>query len=207
MEFRSHIACNDRLHSATLNTDVAIVNNCNDKLAKAREWKHKNKDKVREYNRKYREKNRAKVRAIKKAWRDSQPESWHERERQRRRCGKTTNRRRKASKANQWVYRLLSHARQASRDRGHPAPTIDSRWIRAQPLVCPYLGLKLIPPHLNSDKKEGKRHPNTPSLDRIDISKGYTPENTKLTSWFWNNARGDMSVEEALSAFDQVAYP
>lgn len=99
-----------------------------------------------------------------------------------------------------WAATLLSGATKNSRRRGHGEPTISVEWIenelKAQPL-CPYTGIRLVPP--NEDKNGGRRCPWAPSLDRIDNDAGYTPENTKLTSWFWNCFRGQVPIEEALS--------
>jgi hypothetical protein len=75
-------------------------------------------------------------------------------------------------------------------------PTIDEAWILEQPMLCPYLGLDLEP----SAKKSLRQ----PSLDRIDNSKGYTPENTRLTCLAWNLLRNDASIDEALNVVAAV---
>lgn len=102
-----------------------------------------------------------------------------------------------------WQATALRRARRNSEKKGLPPPTITVAWIAAQPLWCPYLGLLLIPPNENTARRKGERHPNSPSLDRINPAVGYTPENTILTSWFWNQARNDMPVKQALRLFDQ----
>ena len=41
------------------------------------------------------------------------------------------------------------------------------------------------------------KHPNTPSLDRIDPNNyDYTPENSRITTWQFNNMKGNFTDEE-----------
>jgi hypothetical protein len=103
-----------------------------------------------------------------------------------------------------WQHTCLRRARQNSARKGLPTPTISVEWIAAQPLVCPFLGLRLIPPEENTERRKGERHPNSPSLDRLDPEEGYTPDNTVLTSWFWNQARNDLSVNRTIKVFHQI---
>lgn len=58
------------------------------------------------------------------------------------------------------------------------------------PEVCPVLGIPLV---FANDKY---REDNSPSLDRIDFTKGYTPENTIVVSWRANRIRNDGTIEE-----------
>lgn len=100
----------------------------------------------------------------------------------------------KKNRTANWEKQLLNQAKSCARRRGHPAPTITVAWIKEQYTKasrCPYTGLELIPP---SD--EGSK-PWQPSLDRIDNSLSYTPDNTRLTSWFWNCFRNSQSIEVA----------
>ncbi len=85
----------------------------------------------------------------------------------------------KASTNRLWPMKLMCGARAASKQRGHSPPTITKAWIEEQFIkspVCPYTGVPLVPPNL--DAWAGRRCPWAPSLDRIDCSEGYTPENT-----------------------------
>ncbi len=61
------------------------------------------------------------------------------------------------------------------------------------PPVCPILGIPLF-------YTKGKRTDNTPSVDRIDPSKGYTKDNIVVVSWKANNLKGNMTLDE-LSRF------
>lgn len=57
------------------------------------------------------------------------------------------------------------------------------------PEVCPILGLKL-------ESNNGLACANSPSLDRIDSSRGYTKENIQVISWRANDIKKDSTVEE-----------
>lgn len=57
------------------------------------------------------------------------------------------------------------------------------------PTMCPVLGIALY-------TNQGKAGPNSPSLDRIDNSKGYIPGNICVISYRANVLKGDASVDE-----------
>ena len=57
--------------------------------------------------------------------------------------------------------------------------------------MCPLLNIQL---NWDSDSK----HPSTPSLDRIDNSKGYIKGNVQWVSWRANNRMRDATPEELL---------
>ncbi len=57
------------------------------------------------------------------------------------------------------------------------------------PDVCPVLGIPLI-------KKGGQQTDNSPSIDRIDSSKGYIPSNIKIISWRANTIKNIGNAEE-----------
>jgi hypothetical protein len=60
------------------------------------------------------------------------------------------------------------------------------------PEYCPVFGIKL-------EFKEGRRHDGSFSLDRLDNSKGYTKDNTRVISWKANQYKGNLTVEEVES--------
>ena len=64
------------------------------------------------------------------------------------------------------------------------------------PEVCPVLGIKLI---ASKDNKSN----NSPSLDRIDNSKGYVKGNVRVISWRANHIKTDATLSELESV---VAY-
>ena len=59
------------------------------------------------------------------------------------------------------------------------------------PEFCPVLGIKL-----EQGKGSGGRIDSSPSIDRIDTSKGYTPDNIKIISWRANKLKSNSSIEE-----------
>jgi hypothetical protein len=52
------------------------------------------------------------------------------------------------------------------------------------------------PLKLRSRRGTGNPHAEAISVDRIDNSKGYTPDNVQLVTWFVNRMRGGNSLEE-----------
>ena len=56
------------------------------------------------------------------------------------------------------------------------------------PATCPVLGIKL--------ERLDKRHAGSPSLDRIDNTKGYVKGNVRVISWRANAIKKDATVEE-----------
>lgn len=92
-----------------------------------------------------------------------------------------------------WAHNLLRDAVKASKVRGHAPPTITESDILAMfeaSSVCPETRVQMV-------VSDHPRDPRRPSLDRIDNALGYTLENVRLTSLFWNMMRGDLPIEEA----------
>lgn len=58
------------------------------------------------------------------------------------------------------------------------------------PAICPVFGIPLF------KGTDGKRTINSPSLDRIDNSQGYVPENIWVISWKANGLKKNSSLEE-----------
>lgn len=58
------------------------------------------------------------------------------------------------------------------------------------PDICPVFGIPLV-------KIAGERD-SSPSLDRIDSSKGYTPDNIQVMSWRANTLKNNMTAEESI---------
>lgn len=60
------------------------------------------------------------------------------------------------------------------------------------PDVCPMLGIPLF----FNESGSGEKNPNSPSIDRIDPSKGYEVGNILICSWRANQLKNDGTLEE-----------
>lgn len=91
-----------------------------------------------------------------------------------------------------WKYKKQSNIFYTRRKQAHD---LKIEWtIKPQDIVwperCPILDLEL-------DYTRGKgRSDNSPSLDRIDPMKGYTPDNICIISWRANRIKNDGTAEE-----------
>ncbi len=105
-----------------------------------------------------------------------------------------------------WARALVSGAQSRSREKGLEPVTIDHRWVRAtlqrQGGLCFYLRTRLQIPTPESRTPQGNAW--QPSLDRISNDRGYTIENTQITSWLWNRMRNTMPIEEAISCIELI---
>jgi len=85
---------------------------------------------------------------------------------------------------------MLADARGNSKKRGHQPPSITREWIVDQiNKGCSLTGLPLVvdgPP----------QHSRAPSLDRIDNSRPYTPDNTRVVCWAINMGLGTWGTDE-----------
>lgn len=67
---------------------------------------------------------------------------------------------------------------------------------------CPVTGLAFV---LGASREGNRPHPLAPSLDRIDPARGYVRGNVRLTSWWANCARNNMT-DEQFSIMVNAAY-
>lgn len=82
---------------------------------------------------------------------------------------------------------LLRSAKQRASNRGMEFTLTSSDIIL--PKVCPLLGIELFP-------SEGKASGNSYTIDRIDSTKGYTPDNVWVISKRANTLKNDATIEE-----------
>ena len=85
------------------------------------------------------------------------------------------------------VNRLFGSAKRRSKKSGHEFSLLKSD-IEI-PAFCPVLGIPLNIP-------DDGRGDSSPTVDRIDNNKGYTPENIIVVSWRANNIKSNATVEE-----------
>lgn len=64
-----------------------------------------------------------------------------------------------------------------------------------EPNVCSVTG---IPPEPLGSGKRHSRSPWAPSVDRIDSSRGYVPDNVRVVCWMYNAAKQDWSDAEVM---------
>lgn len=57
------------------------------------------------------------------------------------------------------------------------------------PITCPVLGIPLR-------QERGRQTDNSISIDRIDSTKGYTPDNVVIVSWKVNRLKSNASLDE-----------
>ena len=84
-------------------------------------------------------------------------------------------------------YKLWESTRCNARGRDHEYTIKPSDIVI--PDICPVLGIPLI-----SGGGHGFKD-NLPSVDRVDSSKGYTPDNIAIISWKANRMKNDNTVE------------
>ena len=75
--------------------------------------------------------------------------------------------------------------------------------LKPFPEVCPLIGVPLvyervILPRIQKGKF-GQKYDHSPSIDRIDNTKGYSNDNIRIVSWLANKAKGEMSLKQFYS--------
>lgn len=93
---------------------------------------------------------------------------------------------------------LFKACRRRAKERGMEF-TLTLEWIAQRLLegVCEVTGIAFV---LGAPK-----HAFLPSIDRIDSSKGYTPENCRVVLWFINAAKMALPEDDFQPALRQVA--
>lgn len=138
-----------------------------------------------EYQRAYREKNKERLRKYRAGHRTNNPakakayrKKWLDR----------NPLRAKASM-------LIRAARQRAKKAGLPME-LDLEWAVERMVRCELSGLPF--------NEDPGRHPRSRSIDRIDSSKGYTKDNSRMICWALNAAFCDWGMEEFKRIWENV---
>lgn len=95
---------------------------------------------------------------------------------------------------NKWLWRILSSKK------------INNKWELFKhlsinlPTHCPILNTKL---NYNSNKEQSRYF--SPSVDRIDSSKGYEINNVHIISWRANRIKNDATLDELKKIYDYLS--
>lgn len=141
-----------------------------------RVWRSKNKDYVQKYNSDYRKKNKKKLNEYSKKRYTENKE--HQREIDRKWIQKNP------------ISRLVSWAKQRAKQEGLYFD-LKVKDVPPIPEICP---VALIP-ICSSVGNKGPRD-NSPSLDKVDNSKGYVSGNVRVISYKANRWKSDMSLAD-----------
>jgi hypothetical protein len=175
----------------------------------SRAWKERNADRVREYSRAYRKANIETRRAKHREWVASHPENVAQHRETHR--GKETHKREdRVQYAREWYASPRGRARALINNAMHRARKQDVpfdltwEWLHERLLAgtCEVTGIPFA--FDGEHKRTVAKSPFSPSLDRLDSSKGYTKDNTRVTVWIMNLAKSnftDADVAKFCAAF------
>ena len=88
------------------------------------------------------------------------------------------------------INKLFYYSKVRAKEK-HLEHTLSKEWFYEQTKtnICPKTGVKF-------DYTPSTRNPFSPSVDRVDNSKGYTPENCQLVIWAYNSAKAHHTDED-----------
>lgn len=142
---------------------------------------YKDPEQAKEYHRKWREKNRSKLNAYQKEWSNKHP-------------GRKNEHRRKL--VTNSPERAMLYSSKFRAKKNNVEFTITTEDINI-PLVCPVLRQPIIKESIEGGKTGPKD--NSPSIDRIDNSKGYIPGNIQIISNKANTMKSSATPEELIN--------
>lgn len=82
---------------------------------------------------------------------------------------------------------------------------IDAAFVKKllEPMTCSVTGMKLC--HKDHHDPKDIRKYNIPSIDRIDNTKGYTKDNIRVVSWWYNRSRSEMDDGDNIKLILEIA--
>ena len=92
-----------------------------------------------------------------------------------------------------YAEKIFKRARQRSRDRGIVFTiTLHDVMDLSVPVVCPAVGIPL------KHKVSTSQTDDSVSIDRIDSTRGYEPDNVHLISWRANRLKSNATLDELI---------
>jgi len=158
-----------------------------------KQYRQNSKEQIKEYGKQYRQDNKERLRQYRqdikehiKQYRQNNKEKINEQHKQyyRRNPQRTM------------IRNMLCDSKRRHKEKGFSKEDYNVTkefLLSILPEHCSVLGIKL---ECNYGKGVGKQSPNSPSLDRIDNSKGYTQDNVRIISWRANDLKSDSTPEE-----------
>jgi len=106
-----------------------------------------------------------------------------------------------------WLQRHFRCKKSMAKASGDVFDLHYTHFIDIAPDYCPILGIRLVYQRRISGKRQP--YPDSPSIDRLDGSKGYVPHNVAIVSHRANTFKGNATLEEivSLSAWFQARSP
>lgn len=160
---------------------------CNSQKGKA--WSKANRQRAREVAKARRHTKPEEMRAAKASYYERNKEKWREYHANfRRKCMTDPVRR---------AQLMLTFTRTRAARKGVPFEIdLDFLAPRLQAGRCEATGLRLV---LDEPWRcKTRKHPHSPSIDRIDPERGYTPDNTRVVAYLYNVAKSDYSDADVL---------
>ena len=113
------------------------------------------------------------------------------------RNSEVSSRRKRLSTVAGRAVELLRSAKRRAKEKGLPF-TLTKKWVmdRLGSGICQDTGMAF------DLSMTGGRNKLAPSIDRHDLSQGYTPINCRVVIWAWNNARGVYGTRFLLEMVD-----
>ena len=112
---------------------------------------------------------------------------------------------RRANPVGTQLARMIASSRVRAKEKGIDHD-LDVEYLRSiTPSHCPYLGIELRWEVQNGLGVQNKVYPNSPSLDRIDSSKGYIKGNVAIVSHRANSIKRDATEVELIEIGCRIA--
>lgn len=155
----------------------------------SKRWRENNKEAYRKGYLRYYEENKQEIRKRQNAWRNKNPDY------------RGGNKISSANTKDSWIKYKLTSLKRSAKVRGLEfnleASDISSLMVSECPISNVHLKYKRF-------TNIGKIGPNSPSVDRIDNSKGYIQGNIQIISAKINRLKGENSIRELLTMCKQL---